>query len=109
MTQIEEKGRPGDLLTEADRAAEAAVLSVLERHYPEHAVLAEESGWSGDRQQEFSWAVDPLDGTTNYAHGYLHRAEPQSPFICSKSANRLACSMRLLEANWLWWPPAQKG
>lgn len=70
LTQIEEKGRPGDLLTEADRAAEAAVLSVLERHCPEHAVLAEESGWSGDRQQEFAWAVDPLDGTTNYAHGY---------------------------------------
>lgn len=70
LEDIREKGRPGDLVTEADRAAEEAVLSVLKRHVPEHSILAEESGQLGDRQSEFLWAIDPLDGTTNYAHQY---------------------------------------
>lgn len=69
LEQIEEKGRPGDLVTEADQAAEAAVLAVLQRHLPNHQILAEESGKIGD-QSEYLWAIDPLDGTTNYAHGY---------------------------------------
>lgn len=70
LEDIREKGRPGDLVTEADRAAEEAVLKVLKRHVPEHPILAEESGQMGDRQSEFLWAIDPLDGTTNYAHQY---------------------------------------
>ncbi|MBD1841949.1 inositol monophosphatase [Cyanobacteria bacterium FACHB-63] len=70
LEDIREKGRPGDLVTEADRAAEDAVLSVLKRHVPEHSILAEESGQLGDRSSEFLWAIDPLDGTTNYAHQY---------------------------------------
>lgn len=65
-----EKGRPGDLITEADKAAEAAILAIIHRHFPEHAVLAEESGQLGSKQNEFLWAIDPLDGTTNYAHQY---------------------------------------
>jgi myo-inositol-1(or 4)-monophosphatase len=70
LQDVQEKGRPGDLVTEADKAAEAAVLEVLERHVPEHPILAEESGQLGDRQSDFLWAIDPLDGTTNYAHQY---------------------------------------
>ncbi len=70
LENIQEKGRPGDLLTEADKAAEAAVLDVLQRHFPNHQVLAEESGYQGDRQSRYLWAIDPLDGTTNYAHQY---------------------------------------
>jgi myo-inositol-1(or 4)-monophosphatase len=71
LTQIEEKGRPGDLVTEADKAAEAAVLAVLGRHLPaSHAILAEESGQAGDQTSPYLWAIDPLDGTTNYAHQY---------------------------------------
>jgi len=70
LEDIREKGRPGDLVTEADRAAEDAVLSVLKRHVPSHPILAEESGQLGDQQSEFLWAIDPLDGTTNYAHQY---------------------------------------
>lgn len=70
LQEIREKGRPGDLVTEADQAAEAAVLAVLKRHVPQHPILAEESGQMGDRQSEFLWAIDPLDGTTNYAHQY---------------------------------------
>lgn len=70
LENIREKGRPGDLLTEADQAAEAAVLAVLKRHCPDHQILAEESGAIGNPDSPYLWAVDPLDGTTNYAHQY---------------------------------------
>jgi myo-inositol-1(or 4)-monophosphatase len=67
---VEEKGRPGDLVTAADKAAEVAIIEVLQRHVPEHSILAEESGQLGDNESEYLWAIDPLDGTTNYAHQY---------------------------------------
>ena len=69
VNQIKEKGRSGDLVTEADLAAEAAVLAVLERETPDLGVLAEESG-RRERESPLQWCVDPLDGTTNYAHSY---------------------------------------
>lgn len=59
-----------DLVTEADTAAEAAILHVLERRCPEHSVLAEESGRRGPTNVGPTWIVDPLDGTTNYVHGF---------------------------------------
>jgi myo-inositol-1(or 4)-monophosphatase len=70
LEAVEEKGRPGDLVTVADKDAEAAILKVLRRHVPEHSILAEESGQLGDQTSEYLWAIDPLDGTTNYAHQY---------------------------------------
>lgn len=70
LDTIEEKGRPGDLVTAADKDAEAAIIKVLQRHVPDHSLLAEESGQLGDNQSEYLWAIDPLDGTTNYAHQY---------------------------------------
>ncbi len=70
LENIEEKGRSGDLVTEADKAAEAMVLKVLNRHVPEHQILSEESGTLGGNDSKYLWAIDPLDGTTNYAHGY---------------------------------------
>ncbi|HEY9880883.1 MAG TPA: inositol monophosphatase family protein [Leptolyngbyaceae cyanobacterium] len=71
LTHVEQKGRPGDLVTEADKASEAAILSVLHRHLPvDHAILAEESGQAGSASSPYLWAIDPLDGTTNYAHQY---------------------------------------
>lgn len=69
LEQIREKGRCGDLVTEADTAAEAAVLALLEEQTPGIGVLAEESG-RRSRPGDLEWVVDPLDGTTNYAHGY---------------------------------------
>ncbi|WP_088239850.1 inositol monophosphatase family protein [Calothrix rhizosoleniae] len=65
-----EKGRPGDLVTVADKASEAVVLDYLHRHFPDHAILAEESGKLGNQKNEYLWAIDPLDGTTNFAHQY---------------------------------------
>jgi myo-inositol-1(or 4)-monophosphatase len=65
-----EKGRPGDLVTVADKASEAVVLEILQRHFPDHSILAEESGKLGLPESQYLWAIDPLDGTTNYAHQY---------------------------------------
>lgn len=67
---ITEKGRPGDLVTIADKASEQVILEVFGRHFPQHSILAEESGKLGNQDNEFLWAIDPLDGTTNYAHQY---------------------------------------
>jgi len=69
LHRIREKGRAGDLVTEADEAAEAAVLQVLSERTPGLAVLAEESGRRAG-SGELEWCVDPLDGTTNYAHAF---------------------------------------
>lgn len=85
--QVEQKGR-NDFVSEADRAAERAVLSAIEKHYPEHAVLAEESGQRGE--SDYVWVIDPLDGTTNYLHGFpvfcvsiavLHKGEPEHAVV----------------------------
>jgi myo-inositol-1(or 4)-monophosphatase len=71
LTAIAEKGRPGDLVTEADKKAESIILDIIARHCPDHAILAEESGYLGEQTANpYLWAIDPLDGTTNYAHGY---------------------------------------
>jgi myo-inositol-1(or 4)-monophosphatase len=61
-----------DLVTEADLAAERFIIERIQTHYPRHGILAEESGAtvSVERASEFKWIIDPLDGTTNYAHGY---------------------------------------
>ena len=58
-----------DYVTEVDRAAEAAIVEVLREAYPSHAILAEESGASGP-ESEYQWIIDPLDGTTNFIHGF---------------------------------------
>jgi myo-inositol-1(or 4)-monophosphatase len=64
--------RHNDFVTEVDRAAEQAVIEILHRAYPDHAILAEESGatpgHAGD--SEYTWIIDPLDGTTNFIHGF---------------------------------------
>ena len=65
--QVAEKGR-NEFVTQIDRLAEGAIIEVIRDHYPEHAILAEESGASGD--SEYQWIIDPLDGTTNYIHGF---------------------------------------
>jgi len=57
-----------DYVTEVDRAAEAAIIDTIREAYPKHAILAEESGSSGD--SEYQWIIDPLDGTTNFIHGF---------------------------------------
>lgn len=59
-----------DFVTEIDKAAEAAIIETLREAYPKHSILAEESGRSGDEDSEYQWIIDPLDGTTNFIHGF---------------------------------------
>ena len=58
-----------DLVTEADRASERLIVERLSAHFPSHAIVAEEGGGHASRS-EYCWYVDPLDGTTNFAHGF---------------------------------------
>ena len=58
-----------DLVTEADRTSERIIVERLRQHFPTHAVMAEEGG-GNDGSSEYQWYVDPLDGTTNFAHGF---------------------------------------
>lgn len=65
--KVEQKGR-NDFVSEADRTAERAVIGMILKHYPDHAILAEESGAQGE--SDYTWVIDPLDGTTNFLHGF---------------------------------------
>lgn len=62
------EGSTQNLVTQADVEAEAAVVDVIRRQYPTHAILGEEGGGEVDYEAEHLWIVDPLDGTTNYVH-----------------------------------------
>lgn len=65
---IYHKGRI-DIVTDSDRQSEKAIISLIARTFPEHNILAEESA-AVDRHSRYTWIIDPLDGTTNYAHAY---------------------------------------
>jgi myo-inositol-1(or 4)-monophosphatase len=72
IIQISNKGDI-DLVTEADLAAERFIIERVKSYYPRHAILAEETDAAGQtvlKESEWKWIIDPLDGTTNYAHGY---------------------------------------
>ena len=62
---------PNDFVTEVDQAAEQAIIDTIRQAYPGHGFLAEESGRSqGAQHSDFVWIIDPLDGTTNFIHGF---------------------------------------
>ena len=65
---VEQKA-PNDYVSEVDHAAEAAIIEVLKTAYPQHSILAEESGES-KTESDYLWIIDPLDGTTNFLHGF---------------------------------------
>ena len=70
LLKVTTKG-PNDFVSEVDRMAEAAIIDILLDAYPGHAILAEESGREhGAQNSEFCWIIDPLDGTTNFLHGF---------------------------------------
>ncbi len=58
-----------DLVTEADRASERLIVQRLQSHFPAHSIMAEEGGGT-ENASDFRWYVDPVDGTTNFAHGF---------------------------------------
>lgn len=90
-----------DFVTDVDRAAEAAIIDVLLSAYPNHAILAEESGQQGD--SEYQWIIDPLDGTTNFLHGFpqysisialVHKGQLDQAVIYDPSRNDLFTASR---------------
>ncbi len=90
-----------DFVTEIDRAAEAAIIGVLLDAYPTHAILAEESGRQGD--SEYQWIIDPLDGTTNFLHGFpqysisialVHKGQLDQAVIYDPNRNDLFVASR---------------
>jgi myo-inositol-1(or 4)-monophosphatase len=67
--EVTTKGR-NDFVSDVDRLAEQEIINAIQKSYPEHAILAEESGLHGDN--EVVWVIDPLDGTKNFLHGFPH-------------------------------------
>ncbi|MGM0453525.1 MAG: inositol monophosphatase family protein [Thermodesulfobacteriota bacterium] len=67
LESVEKKG-PEDLVTTADWASERQILDTIRSHYGDHGILAEESGDLKNKSSRYQWIVDPLDGTTNFAH-----------------------------------------
>ncbi|MFV2060521.1 MAG: inositol-1-monophosphatase [Gammaproteobacteria bacterium] len=63
-----EKKAANDFVSEVDRKAEAEIIEVIHKAYPEHGIIAEESGIQ--KGNDFTWIIDPLDGTTNFLHGF---------------------------------------
>ncbi|WP_374335163.1 inositol monophosphatase family protein [Methyloversatilis sp.] len=94
--------RQNDFVTEVDRAAEDAIIAILREAYPDHAILAEESGESGSTS-EYRWIIDPLDGTTNFIHGtpqyavsigLEHRGQMQSGVVFDPLRNEMFTASR---------------
>jgi myo-inositol-1(or 4)-monophosphatase len=86
-----------DFVSEVDRAAEDAIISVLQEAYPTHGFIAEESG-PRNADAEFVWVIDPLDGTTNFLHGFpqycvsiglLHKGVPNQAVVFDPNRNEL--------------------
>jgi myo-inositol-1(or 4)-monophosphatase len=69
ISHINTKSGDSDLVTEVDKRCEERIIEIIRQHYPTHSILAEESG-AHNTPSEYKWIIDPLDGTTNYAHAF---------------------------------------
>ncbi|ASG65148.1 inositol-1-monophosphatase [Idiomarina piscisalsi] len=69
--EAESKGL-NDWVTDMDKAAEQAIINTIKKSYPDHGIIAEESGTQAGTENDFQWVIDPLDGTTNYMRGIPH-------------------------------------
>jgi len=67
--KVTEKGT-NDFVTETDQSVEQEIIQIIHESYPDHAILGEESGKSG--KSDYTWIIDPIDGTTNFFHGHPH-------------------------------------
>jgi myo-inositol-1(or 4)-monophosphatase len=103
VLKVGRKG-PNDFVSDVDRAAEQAIIDILLEAYPGHAILAEESGRErGAKHSEFLWIIDPLDGTTNFLHGFpvyavsialAHRGVVQQAVVYDPARNDLFYASR---------------
>jgi myo-inositol-1(or 4)-monophosphatase len=89
--------RKNDFVSEVDEAAEEAIISVLREAYPSHGIYAEESG-KENADADYVWVIDPLDGTTNFLHGFpqycisiglLHKGKPTQAVVYDPNRNEL--------------------
>jgi len=71
LLTVEEK-RKNDLVSEVDRQAEGAIVEILRKAYPDHTIIGEEGGRAATGAGEYTWIIDPLDGTANFLHGIPH-------------------------------------
>jgi myo-inositol-1(or 4)-monophosphatase len=92
------KKRQNDFVSEVDEAAEEAIIRILHEAYPDHGILAEESGTRDGPKSDYVWVIDPLDGTTNFLHGFpqycvsiglLHKGKPTQAVIYDPNRNEL--------------------
>jgi myo-inositol-1(or 4)-monophosphatase len=93
-----------DFVSEVDGAAEEAIIKILHDVYPKHSILAEESGASGNQDKpEYQWIIDPLDGTTNFLHGFpqysvsialMHRGVLSQAVVYNPASNELFVASR---------------
>ena len=67
---VHHKGSIHNLVTDADRESEQAIVQVIQQTFPSHQILAEEQGLHSMHDSPYKWVIDPLDGTTNFAHGF---------------------------------------
>jgi len=90
--------RQNDFVSEVDEAAEEAIIAVLRDAYPDHGILAEESGRKDAKNADYVWVIDPLDGTTNFLHGFpqycisiglLHKGKPTQAVVYDPNRNEL--------------------
>ena len=100
--QISYKGEV-DIVTESDRRSEALIVARLREQFPSHAIIAEEGGGGVAAGAKFCWHVDPLDGTTNFAHGYpcfavsigiVEDGEPLAGVVFNPVSEELFTAMR---------------
>lgn len=70
LSHVRHKNIEGDLVTEADNESEDRIIAIIQKEYPQHQVLSEESGIHQAKDQDYLWVIDPLDGTTNYTHQF---------------------------------------
>lgn len=92
-----------DIVTESDKRSESIILSKLRSHFPKHAIVAEEGGRGAAEGAKYCWHVDPLDGTTNFAHSYpcfavsiglVEDGEPLLGVVLNPITNELFTAMR---------------
>ena len=103
-TQLEIRAKhANDFVTQVDRSAESAIIDIIRQAYPDHAILGEESGALEGKKAEYRWIIDPLDGTTNFIHGFpqycvsialQHRGVIEHGVVYDPSKNELFTASR---------------
>ncbi|KAL1325561.1 hypothetical protein HN51_035615 [Arachis hypogaea] len=97
-----------DLVTETDKMSEAAILEIVNKNFEDHLILGEEGGIIGDAASDYLWCIDPLDGTTNFAHGYpsfavsvgvLYRGRPAAAAVVEFVGGPMCWNTRTFSAT----------